>query len=77
VLRHSAAKSASVRIEYQPDAVVIAVSNPAPPAVVRRDGLGIPGMRQRVTSLGGTFSAGPTGDGRFEVHARIPLEARS
>jgi signal transduction histidine kinase len=77
VLRHSAAKSASVRIEYQPDAVVIAVSNPAPPAVVRRDGLGIPGMRQRVRSLGGTFSAGPTGDGRFEVHARIPLEARS
>lgn len=75
VLRHGAGNTATVRISWEADEVVIAVANPAPAVEAGPGGLGIPGMRQRVTSLGGTFSAGPTGDGRFEVRARIPLEA--
>jgi signal transduction histidine kinase len=39
---------------------------------VEGDGLGIPGMLERVTSLGGDFAAGPTPDGRFEVRATLP-----
>lgn len=74
VLRHGGSKSATIRIDYRSDAVEIAVANPASAVATRSDGFGIPGMRHRVTSLGGTFSAGLTDDGRFEVRARIPLE---
>ena len=79
VLRHADAMVATVRIGYETDAVVIAISNPAsPPAAVpaHAAGLGIPGMRGRVTALGGDFTAGPTAEGRFEVHAAIPTNGR-
>lgn len=74
VLRHGDEKVATVRVAYEPDAVAITVSNPIPatgqpPA---DDGLGIGGMRKRVTALGGEFSAGPTPDHHFQVWARIP-----
>jgi hypothetical protein len=36
-------------------------------------GQGLIGMRERVTSLGGSLLAGPTPDGGFEVVARLPL----
>lgn len=72
VLKHSAAKVAEVRIEYAADDVMITVSNPATDVQSNDDGWGISGMRDRVTSLGGDFTAGPTDDGRFEVRATIP-----
>jgi signal transduction histidine kinase len=72
VLRHGEAKLASVRVGYDTDAIVIAVSNPVSHVSSRGDGLGIPGMQERVTSLGGEFTAGPTPDGRFEVRATLP-----
>ncbi len=74
VLRHSSDKRAAVTIDYAADAVVITVANPFTGAPGDSGGLGIPGMRQRIASLGGEFTAGPTGDGRFEVHARLPIE---
>jgi hypothetical protein len=37
-------------------------------------GQGLIGMRERVTSLGGSLVAGPTPDGGFEVMARLPLD---
>ncbi|GAA3772610.1 histidine kinase [Microbacterium kribbense] len=36
-------------------------------------GYGIRGMRERAAALGGSLRAGPTGDGSFEVAARLPL----
>jgi signal transduction histidine kinase len=75
VLRHGAGNTATVRISWEDDGVLIVVANPLDGAGAVAEGLGIPGMRRRVTSLGGTFGAGPTGDGRFAVRARIPLEA--
>ncbi|GAB3880895.1 hypothetical protein GCM10029964_036060 [Kibdelosporangium lantanae] len=73
VLRHSQVKQASVVVAFSPDRVVITVANPAGTVVGNgHSGLGIPGMRERVTSLGGTFSA-DAGTGRFEVRAEIPL----
>ncbi|WP_236790790.1 sensor histidine kinase [Amycolatopsis sp. GM8] len=77
VLRHGTGNTATVRVSWEDDGVEIAIGNPAEEVQTNGGGLGISGMRRRVTSLGGTFSAGPTGDGRFEVRARIPLEARS
>ncbi|MEV0700505.1 histidine kinase [Saccharopolyspora sp. NPDC050389] len=74
VLRHSGDKRASVTLDYAADALVITVTNPLTGSPGDSGGLGIPGMRQRVAALGGEFAAGPTGDGRFEVHARLPIE---
>jgi signal transduction histidine kinase len=76
VLRHSAAKVASVRIGYETDAVVISVANPVASVPSGRAGLGIAGMRERVASLGGDFTAGPSRDGQFEVLVRIPTGGR-
>ncbi|MFC7616545.1 sensor histidine kinase [Actinokineospora soli] len=70
-LRHSLSKRATVRIHYEVDVVVINVSNPATNTPPSPSGLGIPGMRNRVTALGGHFTAGPQND-TFHVHARIP-----
>jgi signal transduction histidine kinase len=73
VLRHSGAGEAVVDIRYLPDAVRISVSNAMTDVPSGRKGFGITGMRERVLALGGEFSAGPTRDDRFEVHARLPI----
>lgn len=74
VLRHNKTKVATVRVGYGAGVLSIVVSNPMSQALVSGDGLGIPGMRERVTSLGGSFRAGPAADGRFEVRADLPVE---
>ncbi|MPY79703.1 MAG: sensor histidine kinase [Actinophytocola sp.] len=76
VLRHSGARVASVGIDYDTDAVVITATNPAGAASPEGDGagLGVAGMRERVSALGGTFRATPTTDGGFEVRASLPSQ---
>lgn len=76
VLRHSAARRATVAITYDADAVRLLVSNPLDGSPSPGGGLGIPGMQQRVDALGGDLWAGPR-DGRFEVHATLPTKERS
>jgi signal transduction histidine kinase len=39
-------------------------------------GLGIRGMRERATAVGGTLEAGPTPEGGFRVVARVPGSLR-
>ncbi len=78
VLRHGEVKAATVTVAYEPGTMVVVISNPAPRPTTRgRGGLGIDGMRERVTALGGDLTAGPTADGRFEVRASIPTGDRS
>lgn len=72
VLRHGDQRRVAVRVAYDADAVTITISNPARNVSSGQNGVGIAGMRDRVASLGGQFSAGPTSDGRFEVRAVIP-----
>ncbi len=55
-----------VRVLNGPATRTLAV--PAPGA-----GLGLKGIRERVTAVGGTVTAGPTPDGGFSVKARLPL----
>jgi signal transduction histidine kinase len=43
------------------------------PRVTMGNGHGLAGMRERVTLLGGTFSAGPAPDGGFEIAAELPI----
>jgi signal transduction histidine kinase len=73
-----------VTVDVEPAAVRLKIRN-GPPGAARdgagahppaagghRRGHGVAGMRERVTLLGGTFSAGPTPGGGFEVAAELP-----
>jgi signal transduction histidine kinase len=79
VTRHAGPATATVRLHYREDELAIQVEDDG------RDhdgaevvpGVGLTGMRERVTALGGSLRVG-SGDGRgFSVHATLPLEART
>ncbi|MGI5168950.1 sensor histidine kinase [Spirillospora sp. CA-253888] len=76
---HKHAGDAATRVELGllPEAVEVSVTNTAPAAPVAHrlpsGGNGLVGLRERVTALGGTFEAGPTGDGGYALRARVPL----
>ncbi|WNM38009.1 histidine kinase [Micromonospora halotolerans] len=79
VARHAAAATASVRIDYRPDALLIRVeddgrtTSDTPPA----PGVGLLGMRERVTALGGHLTAAPRREGGFTVQAELPVDQLS
>ncbi|MCE7001126.1 histidine kinase [Saccharothrix sp. S26] len=79
VTRHAAAATASVRIDYRPDALVIRVDDDgrAAPGHEPAPGVGLLGMRERATALGGRLRAAPRREGGFTVHAELPVEPRS
>lgn len=95
IARHAAAATASVRIDYRPDALVIRVdddgsatrdatpdatsdANPdATSDIAPVPGVGLLGMRERVTALGGHLRAAPRSGGGFTVHAELPVEHTS
>lgn len=76
VARHAGAATASVRITHLPGTLSIRVdddgtataADPPPP------GVGLLGMRERVTALGGSLRAEPRGEGGFTVYAELPVE---
>ncbi|MGH4008684.1 MAG: histidine kinase [Pseudonocardiaceae bacterium] len=76
--RHGAAARAIALITYRPNDLTVQVNNQmadTPPLDVEGTGNGIAGMRERVTALGGQFSAGPLPEGReFQVLASFPLD---
>ncbi|MDG4811283.1 histidine kinase [Micromonospora sp. WMMD1120] len=79
--RHAA--GAAVRVTVRADASTLGVRvQNAPPEEVRSRpdaeagaGHGLTGMRERATSLGGTFTAGPLPDGGYAVVAELPYDA--
>ncbi|GII78971.1 two-component sensor histidine kinase [Sphaerisporangium rufum] len=79
IARHAAATTASVRIDHRPGALVIRVDDDgtATPGTAPVPGVGLLGMRERVTALGGRLRAEPRGEGGFTVQAEIPLERTS
>ncbi|MFI0827570.1 sensor histidine kinase [Streptomyces roseolus] len=79
VARHAAATAASVLLDYRPGALTIrvddngkATSHPAP-----TPGLGLLGMRERATALGGRLRTGPRSTGGFTVQAELPTNGAS
>ncbi|MFJ8743777.1 sensor histidine kinase [Embleya sp. NPDC127516] len=76
VARHAAAASASVRIDYRPDILAIRVDDDgaATPHSPPQPGVGLLGMRERVTALGGRLRAEPRREGGFTVQAELPVE---
>ncbi|GGK79430.1 two-component sensor histidine kinase [Sphaerisporangium melleum] len=79
VARHAAATTASVHIAYRPDCLVIRVDDDgrATPDAAPAPGVGLLGMRERVTALGGHLRAAPRDEGGFTVHAELPVAPRS
>ncbi|MFF5971213.1 sensor histidine kinase [Streptomyces sp. NPDC012769] len=76
VARHAGATTASVRIACRPDAVAIRVDDDGrnTPGTAPVPGLGLLGMRERVTALGGRVRAEPRREGGFTVQAELPVE---
>ncbi|NNH71342.1 sensor histidine kinase [Nocardia uniformis] len=76
VLRHAKADKATVRIRYTSDSLDMRVADNGraqPPVSARAgSGFGIQGMRERVSLLGGSFSAGPNPGSGFVVAASLP-----
>ncbi|CAM4437672.1 histidine kinase [Nocardia ninae] len=79
VARHAAAATASVRIDYRPDALVVRVDDDgtATTTTASAPGVGLLGMRERVTALGGHLRAAPRSEGGFSVHAELPVDRTS
>lgn len=79
VTRHAGQASATVRLCYRPDALTVQVDDDGTgtPQQAAVPGLGLIGMRERVSSLGGRMEAGPQRDGGFRVWAELPLRAAS
>jgi signal transduction histidine kinase len=77
VLKHAGASRARVVIDRRPDRVSVDVTDDGggvPGGSYDGAGNGLRGMRERVTALGGTFSAGPGRGGGFTVHAELSLQ---
>lgn len=76
VARHAAAATASVRIDYRPGTLLIRVDDDGKATVdsALEPGVGLLGMRERVTALGGRLRAEPRGEGGFSVLAELPVE---
>lgn len=79
VSRHAGGAAASVRIDYGGEELVVQVDDDGTAA---RDtppvpGVGLLGMRERVTALGGRLRAEPRPEGGFTVRAELPLEGAS
>ncbi|MFI1992081.1 sensor histidine kinase [Actinoplanes sp. NPDC020271] len=74
VIRHAATDRCDVVIEQGPQVLTIEVTDAGRGITGDGDhGYGISGMRERVSLLGGDFSAGPRDQGGFRVYARIPM----
>jgi len=80
VSRHAGQACASVRVQYTPDALTVQVDDDGKGGGGGRPsgpGLGLLGMRERVSALGGRLHAGPQDGGGFRVRAELPARAPS
>ncbi len=83
VSRHAGPASASVHLDYAPEVLLLQVIDDGKNAVASTGprpsgpGLGLVGMRERVSALGGRLQAGPHDGGGFQVRAELPARAPS
>jgi len=77
-LRHSVAEiPPRVRLHFEPHQMSIVVESSADPAPQAGAGIGLAGMRERASLVGGQLLAGPTPEGGYRVQARLPLDPAS
>ncbi len=88
VSRHAGHACAAVHLHYTPQALSVRVDNDGTSTVTglgtatgtggrSGPGLGLVGMRERVSALGGQLQAGPQDGGGFQVWAELPARAPS
>jgi signal transduction histidine kinase len=83
VSRHAGRACASVHLHYTPKAFLVEVDDDGKGTVTSAGtrpsgpGLGLVGMRERVSALGGHLQAGPQDGGGFQVRAELPVRAPS
>jgi signal transduction histidine kinase len=71
--RHAGSARADVRLTYGADCLTVEVEDDGRKlARAPVPGLGLVGMRERVTALGGSLHTGPRPDGGFAVRADLP-----
>jgi signal transduction histidine kinase len=72
--RHAGQAHASVHLHYAQDALTVQVNDDGKGSSAKSagPGLGLIGMRERVSALGGRLQAGPRDGGGFEVQAELP-----
>jgi signal transduction histidine kinase len=73
--RHAAGSRVGVSLRYEPESVEVAVVDDGGEQVEHGapgGGRGLLGMRERVAVFAGTLETGPSADGGFAVHARLP-----
>ena len=77
VSRHAGHACASVHLNYAPDALTVQVNDDGTgvSTMSAGPGLGLVGMRERVSALGGWLHAGPREGGGFQVRAELPVRA--
>lgn len=81
ILRHATARHCTVRLSTTQDVIRLQVTNdgvrssdaPDAPDAASTGGAGIGNLRARVQALGGHLTAGPDGEGRFDLTAEIPI----
>ncbi|WP_328710370.1 sensor histidine kinase [Microbispora hainanensis] len=81
VVRHAGASRAEVRVAYGPETVSVTVTDDGTGGLGhdgdrQGSGHGLPGMRERAASVGGTLEAGPGPGGGFRVLAVLPRDPR-
>jgi signal transduction histidine kinase len=76
VARHAGPATAEVRVEYAPAQLTVSVIDDGQASAAHpvTPGVGLRGMRERVTGLRGTLHAAPRDGGGFAVRATFPLD---
>ena len=76
VARHAGAATARIHLAYAPAQLTVSVTDDGRASPVRpvTPGVGLNGMRERVTGLGGTLHAAARDGGGFAVRATFPLD---
>ena len=79
VSRHAGTATAQVDVDYAPARLTVSVTDDgrARPGQPVTPGVGLRGMRERVTGLGGTLDAAPRDSGGFAVRATFPLDGQA
>jgi two-component system, NarL family, sensor histidine kinase DesK len=80
VVRHSGARSCSIRVSLLPQTLSVTVADDGSPVgapITNGSGSGLAGLRERAAAHGGTVSAGPVAGGGFELGVQVPLAGHS
>ncbi|PWR04967.1 two-component sensor histidine kinase [Micromonospora acroterricola] len=76
VARHAGPATAQIHVEYAPAQLTVSVTDDGQASSARpvTPGVGLRGMRERVTGLGGALDTAARDGGGFAVRARFPLD---